>query len=122
MTNVSAIPKVARQGRGALRKLPDVAARFIGNLREEPACSGIRRFPRDFAVQPHGKVRGYDACPFGGFLGCRPDPAAVENLPHCGFLARKMLIKRRPMMAGYKRAGLSTPPFASSTERLNDQV
>ena len=75
-----------------------------------------------FAVQLHVKVRVYDACRCGRFAADEPVPVTVENLPHCGLLARKMLIEHRPMMAGYKRAGLSTPPFASSTERLNDQV
>ena len=48
VTNAGAIPKVAGQGCAALRKLPDVDARFIGNLRHRLACSRIRRFPRDF--------------------------------------------------------------------------
>lgn len=37
--------------------------------------------------------------------------AVVENLPRCAFLARKMLVKGRPMMAGYKRAGALNPTF-----------
>jgi hypothetical protein len=75
-----------------------------------------------FAVQLHEKVRLYDACGWGRFSVGWTDSGAVEKLPRCGFLARNMLVEGRPMMAGYKRAGLSTPPFASSTERLNDQV
>ena len=64
-----------------------------------------------FAVQLHGKVRAYDArrCgPEGSAAGMR---AAVENLPHCGLLARNMLVRGRPMMAGYKRAGALNPTF-----------
>ena len=37
--------------------------------------------------------------------------SAVENLPRCGLLARKMLVKGWPMMAGYKRAGALNPTF-----------
>jgi len=48
VTNAWAIPKVARQGRTALRKLPDVDARLIGNPRPVTVCSRIRRFPQDF--------------------------------------------------------------------------
>ncbi len=46
-----------------------------------------------------------DGCPAPG------KRAAVENLPHCGLLARKMLVRGRPMVAGYKRAGISLPTF-----------
>lgn len=73
------------------------------------AESGI--FRRIFAVQLHGKVRGYDARDFGERRAGRAYPAAVENLPRRGLLARKMLVKRRPMMAGYKRAGALNPTF-----------
>ncbi len=46
-----------------------------------------------------------------GFAFASSVPAAVDNLPHCGLLARKMLVKGRPMMAGYKRAGALNPTF-----------
>jgi hypothetical protein len=48
VTNAWAIPKVARQGRAAFRKLPDVDARLIGNLGQGFACSRIGRFSREF--------------------------------------------------------------------------
>ncbi|KGT76720.1 hypothetical protein MA20_28565 [Bradyrhizobium japonicum] len=62
-------------------------------------------------MQFHVKVRGYDARCRGRFAASGPIPAAVENLPHCGLLARKMLVEGRPMMAGYKRAGALNPTF-----------
>lgn len=47
----------------------------------------------------------------GGFPPAGSVPVAVDNLPRCGLLARKMLVKRRPMMAGYKCAGALNPTF-----------
>ncbi|GLR90501.1 hypothetical protein GCM10007857_72160 [Bradyrhizobium iriomotense] len=41
----------------------------------------------------------------------RPDALAVENVPQCGVLARKMLRKPRPMMAGYNVRGTPVPTF-----------
>lgn len=73
------------------------------------AESGV--FGRIFAVQLHEKVRGYDALGFGEWSAGTADPAAMENLPRCALLARKMLVERRPMMAGYKRAGALNPTF-----------
>jgi hypothetical protein len=64
-----------------------------------------------FAVQLHAKVRAYDARRCGRFSASGPVPSAVENLPRCGLLARKMLVKGWPMMAGYKRAGALNPTF-----------
>ncbi|WP_164935069.1 hypothetical protein [Bradyrhizobium zhanjiangense] len=46
--NAWAIPKVAGQCCGALRKLLDVDARFIGNIPHCAACFRIGRFPRSF--------------------------------------------------------------------------
>ncbi len=37
--------------------------------------------------------------------------ATAENRQPCGLLARKMLVRGRPMMAGYKRAGALNPTF-----------
>jgi hypothetical protein len=48
--------------------------------------SGV--FSGIFAVQLHEKVRGYDARRCGRFAPSEGRPAAVENLPHCGLLAR----------------------------------
>lgn len=62
-------------------------------------------------MQLHVKVRFYDARRGGRFSAGGSVPVAVENLPHCGLLARKMLVKGRPMMAGYKRAGALNPTF-----------
>jgi hypothetical protein len=89
-----------------------------------PSASESSGFPAVFAVQLHAKVRGYDARRFTRNLAGAEQPVAVENRPHCGLLARQMLVEGRPMMAGYKTfEGLQAPqPFASSTERLNDQV
>jgi hypothetical protein len=52
------------------------------------------------AVRLHVKVRFYDARHCGWFSASWSVPAAVENLPHCGLLARKMLVKGRPIVAG----------------------
>jgi glutamine synthetase len=101
-----------------LRKLPDVDARLVGNFRDDAGCSRIGRFPRNFAVQLHVKVRGYDAHCREWFAGDVGRSAAVENRPYCGFLARKMLGKRRPMMAGYKTCGgLQAPNLSHHLQR-----
>ncbi|SDI75243.1 hypothetical protein SAMN05216338_102984 [Bradyrhizobium sp. Rc2d] len=39
-------------------------------------------------MQLHAKVRGYDARSWGRFVSAEEPPAAVENLPQCGLLAR----------------------------------
>ena len=62
-------------------------------------------------MQLHAKVRAYDARRWGWLAAGGPIRTAVENLPHCGLLARKMLIEGWPMMAGYKRAGALNPTF-----------
>lgn len=66
-----------------------------------------------FAVQLHVKVRGYDARCRGGLARGEEEPEAVENSPFCGLLARKMLGKGRPMMAGYKTCGGRQAPNLS---------
>jgi hypothetical protein len=48
LTNAWSVPKVAGEGWGSLRKLPDVDARFIGSERGGVHCFRIGRFPRDF--------------------------------------------------------------------------
>lgn len=68
------------------------------------------------------QVRGCDADGWRRSVCAMANECAGEIGADCGLLARKMLIGAWPIMAGYKRAGLSAPPFASSTERLNDQV
>ena len=88
MTNAWAIPKVARQGSEALRKLPDVDAHFIGNRWWEPAAPESGVFLAIFAVQLHAKVRFYDARCCGRFSAGEPVLVAVENRPRCGLLAR----------------------------------
>ena len=60
--------------------------------------SGV--FSGVFAVQLHDKVRFYDAGRWGRFADGQEALAAVDNLPCCGLLARKMLGKGRPMLAG----------------------
>lgn len=85
-----------------------VSSATSGNGASAPE-SGV--FRGIFAVQLHAKVRGYDARCRGRFAVGGPIPAAVENLPPCGLLARKMLVEGRPMMAGYKRAGALNPTF-----------
>jgi hypothetical protein len=61
VTNAWAIAKVASDWPKSSRILLDVDARLVGNLEQGASCSRIERFPRDFAVQLHGKVRCYDA-------------------------------------------------------------
>jgi hypothetical protein len=111
VTNTWAIPKVARQGQvfcESCRTLMRVSAATCGRGLPAPE-SGV--FPGIFAVQLHVKVRGHDAHRCRRFSAGGPVPVAVENLPRCGLLARKMLVGGRPMMAGYKRAGALNPTF-----------
>ncbi|WBL82042.1 hypothetical protein I3J27_17040 [Bradyrhizobium xenonodulans] len=88
VTNAWAIPKVAGQVAGALRKLPDVDARFIGNSGTDLAAPESGVFRRLFAVQLHAMVRGYDARGRGRLPATGQVPAATDNLPRCGLLAR----------------------------------
>src|SRR5947208_5507310 len=100
MTNAWAIAKVAGGGRRLCkncRTLMRVSSATSGNA---PSASESSVFRGIFAVQLHGKVRVYDACRWGRFANGGQGLAAVENHPRCGLLARKMLGKGRPMLAG----------------------
>jgi hypothetical protein len=100
MANAWAIAKVAGGGRRLCencRTLMRVSSATSGNAPSAPE-SGV--FRGIFAVQLHGKVRVYDARRCGRFANGGEALAAVENLPQCGLLARKMLGKGRPIVAG----------------------
>ncbi|MCK1475273.1 hypothetical protein IVB27_10790 [Bradyrhizobium sp. 197] len=88
VTNALAIPKVAGRGQRLCENcwtLMRVSSATSGTRSPAPE-SGV--FSGIFAVQLHAKVRRYDARRGGRSASSEGRPVAVENLPHCGLLAR----------------------------------